>query len=64
MSGVHALVAQVLYGTGLRLLEGLKLRIKDIDFDRHVILVRDGKGGKDDGVVMLPDSLRAPLEAR
>ena len=53
MSGVHALVARTLYGTGLRLLEGLKLRIKDVDFDRQVVVVRDGKGGKD-RVVMLP----------
>jgi len=63
MSGVHALVARTLYGTGLRLLEGLKLRIKDVDFDRHVVMVRDGKGGKD-RVVMLPDSLRSPLQAQ
>lgn len=63
MPGLHALVAHTLYGTGLRLLEGLKLRIKDVDFDRHVVMVRDGKGGKD-RVVMLPDSLRSPLQAQ
>ena len=56
----HRLFARLLYGTGLRLLEGLRLRIKDVDFDRGVIVVRDGKGGKD-RVVMLPQSLRDDL---
>ena len=50
------LLAQLLYGTGMRLMEGLRLRIKDEDFERHVIIVRDAKGGKD-RVVMLPRSL-------
>jgi integron integrase len=54
------LFARLLYGAGLRLLEGLRLRIKDVDFDRGVIVVRDGKGGKD-RVVMLPQSLREDL---
>jgi hypothetical protein len=40
----------------MRLMEGMRLRIKDVDFDRHVIIVRDAKGGKD-RVVMLPRSL-------
>lgn len=56
-------VAQLLYGCGLRLLEGLRLRVKDVDFDRRVIVVREGKGGKD-RVVMLPVSLRGPLHAQ
>jgi integrase len=56
----HRLFARLLYGAGLRLLEGLRLRIKDVDFDRGVIIVRDGKGGKD-RVVMLPQSLRDDL---
>lgn len=51
-----ALLGRLLYGTGMRLMEGLRLRIKDLDFDRRVIVVRDGKGGKD-RVVMLPRSL-------
>ncbi|MGH6609642.1 MAG: tyrosine-type recombinase/integrase, partial [Burkholderiaceae bacterium] len=55
--------ARLLYGTGLRLLECLTLRVKDIDFDRRVIVVRQGKGFKD-RVVMLPDALRAPLQAQ
>lgn len=54
------LLAQLLYGTGMRLMEGLRLRIKDVDFDRHVIIVREAKGNKD-RVVMLPRALLAPL---
>jgi integron integrase len=54
------LVARLLYGTGMRLLEGLRLRVKDIDFDRRAIVVREGKGFKD-RVVMLPAALEAPL---
>lgn len=60
MSGVHGLVANLLYGTGMRLLEGLRLRVKDVDFARREILVRDGKGFKD-RVTMLPLSLVQPL---
>lgn len=56
MDGQTALSAQLLFGTGMRLMEGMRLRIKDVDFDRHVIIVRDAKGGKD-RVVMLPHSL-------
>jgi integron integrase len=47
MEGEEALVAGLLYGSGLRLLEALRLRVKDVDFDRREITVRDGKGGKD-----------------
>jgi integron integrase len=56
----HRTLAKLLYGTGMRLNEGLQLRVKDLEFDRQVILVREGKGGKD-RVVMLPRSLVAPL---
>lgn len=56
MDGETALIARLLYGTGMRLMEGMRLRIKDVDFDRQVIIVRDAKGGKD-RVVMLPRSL-------
>jgi len=62
MDGVMALVARLLYGTGMRLMEGLRLRVKDIDFDGQAILVRDGKGGKD-RITVLPDALVAPLQA-
>ncbi len=56
MEGEHRLWAQLLYGTGLRITEGLPLRIKDVDFEHRAVVVREGKGGKD-RVVMLPDSL-------
>jgi integron integrase len=54
--GETGLLARLLYGTGMRHAEGLNLRVKDVDFDRHAIVVRNGKGGKD-RVVMLPRSL-------
>jgi integron integrase len=57
----HRLFFQFLYGTGLRLLEGLRLRIKDVDFERGQIIVRGGKGDKD-RVTMLPEALRARLQ--
>jgi integron integrase len=68
MSDEIGLVARLLYGTGMRLMEGLRLRIKDVDFDRSVIVVRQAKGNKD-RVVMLPRSLadelhRQMLQAR
>ena len=52
----HQLVTELLYGSGLRLMECLRLRIKDIEYSRKIILVRDGKGGKD-RVTILPDSV-------
>jgi len=58
--GTHGLMARLLYGTGLRLMECLRLRIKDIDFERGEILVRDGKGAKD-RVTVLPRSLAPAL---
>jgi integron integrase len=57
------LVARLLYGTGMRLMEGLRLRVKDLEFDRRVIIVRQGKGNKD-RVVMLPRSLAVDLRAQ
>lgn len=63
MAGVTALLAKLLYGTGMRLNEGLRLRVKDVDFDRRVLVVREGKGGKD-RVVMLPQSLDAALRSQ
>ncbi|MFI0403066.1 MAG: tyrosine-type recombinase/integrase [Cyanobium sp.] len=47
MDGVEALVSEVLYGSGLRLMEALRLRVKDLDFERRELTVRDGKGSKD-----------------
>lgn len=60
-AGPNALVAHLLYGSGLRLSEGLRLRVKDLDFDHRRIVVRDGKGGKD-RTTILPDRLRNPLQ--
>ena len=61
-SGTAGLVVRLLYGTGMRLMEGLRLRVKDIDFDRRQITIRAGKGDKD-RVTMLPASLIEPLRA-
>ena len=61
LSGTMGLVASLLYGTGIRLLEGLRLRVKDIEFERRELLVRDGKGGKD-RVTVLPENLMLPLQ--
>ena len=61
MDGVTALLARLLYGTGMRLMGGMRLRVKDVDFDRHVIIVREAKGNKD-RVVMLPRSLAPALQ--
>ena len=60
LSGVPRLVCTLLYGSGLRLLEGLRLRVKDVDFGRSEITVRDGKGQKD-RVTMLPNAVQQPL---
>lgn len=61
LSGTSGLVASLLYGTGLRLLEGLRLRVKDIEFERREVTVRSGKGGKD-RVTVLPENLIRPLQ--
>lgn len=63
MEGEEQLLAKVLYGTGMRLTEGLSLRVKDVDFDRRTVVVREGKGGKD-GVVMLPRAIKVGLRAQ
>ena len=62
MDGTMALIARLLYGTGMRLMEGLRLRVKDVDFTRREIVVREGKGAKD-RVTMLPERLSGPLQA-
>lgn len=62
LSGTHHLVVSLLYGTGMRILEALRLRVKDIDFSRKEILIRDGKGFKD-RITMLPVKLILPLQA-
>ncbi|MEO5565684.1 MAG: integron integrase, partial [Luteimonas sp.] len=63
LDGVPWLMASVLYGSGLRLMECVRLRVKDVDFDRHEITVRQGKGGKDRRT-MLPTRLVEPLQAQ
>jgi integron integrase len=60
LQGTAWLVAALLYGTGLRVLEGLRLRVKDVELERRELLVRDGKGGKD-RVTVLPENLVLPL---
>ncbi|MFH1007292.1 MAG: integron integrase [Candidatus Latescibacterota bacterium] len=61
LDGEKWLMASLIYGAGLRLMECLRLPVQDIDFCSNEILVRDGKGGKD-RVTMLPESLRKPLQ--
>jgi integron integrase len=60
LDGTMGLVASLLYGTGMRLLEGLRLRVKDVDFERRALVVREGKGNKD-RVTMIPENLVIPL---
>jgi integron integrase len=60
MSGTTQLMARLLYGSGLRVLECVRLRVKDIDFERRCIIVRDGKGEKD-RITMLPERVVSSL---
>ena len=60
LTGTYGLIAGLLYGSGLRLMEALRLRVKDLDFEYAEILVRDGKGGKDRRTI-LPRPLAEPL---
>jgi integron integrase len=62
MSGVHLLMVQLLYGGGLRLMESVRLRVQDLDFERNLIYVRDGKGGKD-RTTIFPASIKSGLQA-
>jgi len=61
LTGDKRLMASLMYGTGLRLMECVRLRVQDIDFSCNEILVRDGKGAKD-RITMLPESLKEPLQ--
>ncbi len=63
LAGVDRLLAMILYGTGLRLMECMRLRVKDIDFDMNQIVVRAGKGGKD-RVTLLPSVIKEELLAQ
>jgi integron integrase len=60
LEGVHHLIGRLLYGAGMRIMEGVRLRVKDVEFSRHEIVVRNGKGAKD-RVVMLPRSIKVAL---
>jgi integron integrase len=62
LEGTHQLLAKLLYGSGLRLKEGLRLRVKDIDFAQSQLVIRDAKGNKD-RLTVLPQLLLAPLQA-
>lgn len=62
IDGVYRLVAHLLYGSGLRLLEALRLRVKDIDFGYSQVTVREGKGGRD-RITLLPERLKGPLRS-
>lgn len=62
LDGVYKLIGQVMYGSGLRVMETMRLRVKDIDFAHHQIIVRDGKGGND-RYTILPDIVVQPLQA-
>lgn len=61
MTGTHLLMAQLLYGGGLRLMECVRLRIQDLDFERNLIYLRDAKGGKD-RTTIFPASIKEPLQ--
>jgi integron integrase len=61
MTGIHKLIAQVMYDGGLRIMDAMRLRVKDIDFDNHQIIVREGKG-ENDRLTMLPDAVIQPLQ--
>ena len=60
MQGVPKLITSILYGSGLRLMEALRLRIQDIDFEQNMIVVRNGKGNKD-RITLLPGSVKVQL---
>lgn len=62
LDGTQGLIGRFLYGTGVRLLEGLRMRVKDLDFARGQVIVRGGKGDKD-RVTILPESLNEALRA-
>ena len=61
LSGAYKIIVQMMYGGGLRVMETMRLRVKDIDFENHQIIVRDGKG-ENDRVTILPDSVVKPLK--
>ena len=63
LDGQHWVMASLLYGSGLRLMECLRLRVKDLELTRRELIVRDGKGSKD-RITLLPDKLIQPLQTQ
>jgi len=63
LHGIHALIGRLLYGTGMRIMEGIRLRVKEIDFSRNEILIRDSKGFKD-RITMLPITISEQLRVQ
>jgi integrase len=61
LTGIQWLLVSLLYGSGLRVMESVRLRVKDFDFDYHAIVIRNGKGNKD-RVVTLPEPIVSPLK--
>jgi integrase len=61
LDGIHRLMAMLLYGSGLRLMECIRLRVKDIDFRLNQIIVRDGKGARD-RATLLPENVKPALK--
>lgn len=61
LSGTYKLIAELLYGTGMRVMELLRLRVKDLDFEKGIVLVREGKGNKD-RITMIPESCLQVLQ--
>jgi len=60
MNGTYRIIAMLLYGGGLRAMECLRLRVKDVDFEQNQIIIREGKGAKD-RITVLPESVKVPL---
>jgi integron integrase len=60
LHGIHNLIGRLLYGTGMRILEAMRLCVKDVEFDRRAIIVRDGKAGKD-RITVLPAAMIGPM---
>ena len=63
MQGLHLLMAKLLYGSGLRLMECVRLRVRDLDFERKLIYVRAAKGGKD-RITLFPESLHPLMKSQ
>ena len=63
MNGTHLTMAKLLYGSGLRLMECIRLRVQDLDFEKNIIYVRVGKGHKD-RTTLFPQSIQSELKSQ